>query len=291
MRILFWLIPLTISLFLTSCGGDSNALTATANLTTDEARYLTAVKKIDSGEYQTAIDIIVNQISAVYKEKIEVKESLMGAYAGKCGISITGLIQGLGTFSGSVFSFSLSPFAGTIVDPSACDSAIAVLQSIGSAATRNENQNVYGAILGLAKIGVNLHSTFDQESSGLGNGVVDATWNSCTAAATSTAGKLTDAEVKKIITGMGLIFENITALSSVIGATNAGVSSLDAAKTQCTATAGAVCTVTSETSVILTPAVVRLYRRMIASSVFGFGTCDISSSTVPPSCCPALAYP
>lgn len=290
MRAFKFLLIIFLSPFFSSCTGN-NAFTQFSNQTTDEALYQEALKKIDQLAWAQAIDIIENQISAGYQQRTNVRESLMGAYAGKCGLSFVTLIDGLSTATGGIFSMALGTFGGIVVDTASCDSAVQILQSFGTSTERTQNQNFYAAILGLAKLGVNLHATLDQETSGAGDGTVDVGWDSCQEPATTTLLQLTDAEVKKAITGVGLIFENVATLVATMGAANAGVSSLDAAKTECESLAGAGnCTITDENSAAITPEMIRFFRRMISSSSLGFGTCDINDM-ITPSCCSALAVP
>lgn len=290
MRIFKLLFTFLLSTFLASCTGN-NAFTQFSNQTSDEAIYQEALKKIDQLAWQEAIDLIETQMSAGYQQNTNVRESLMGAYAGKCGLSFVTLINGLSTATGGIFSMALGAFGGVTVDTASCDSAVTILQSLGTSVQRTQNQNFYAAILGLAKLGVNLHNTLDQETSGAGDGTVDAGWDSCPDPGASTAGRLTDAEVKKAITGVGLIFENVATLVTAMGTGNAGVNSLDAAKTECESLAGAGnCTITDENSAAITPEMIRFFRRMISSSSLGLGTCDINDMATP-SCCPLLAVP
>lgn len=290
MRTFKLLVTVLMCSFISSCG--PNAFTQFSSQNSDEALYQNALKKVDALDYAGAIDIIQNQMGAAYRAKTNVQETLMGAYAGKCGMSFVTLISGMSSASGGIFKIALGAFGGIVVDTAACDSAVTVLQGLGTSTTRTQNQNLYAAILGLAKLGVNLHASMDQESSGAGDGAVDAGWDSCPAPGSSTAGQLTDAEVKKVIVGVGLIFENIAALITAMGSGNAGVSALDSAKTQCEAVAGAGnCTITDENSAAITPTMIRLFRRMISSSTLGLGSCDLSVLGPPPNCCPGIAFP
>lgn len=281
------LIPMLMVL---SCS-DPNAFTQLSNKNSDEAIYQEALKKIDALQWDSAIDLIQNQMSATYKQRVDVRESLMGAYAGKCGLTFVELVNGLSNSSGGIFKIALGAFGGIKVDTSACDSAVSVLASLGTSTQRTQNQNLYAALLGLTKLGVNLHKSMDRESSGVGDGAVDAGWDICQKPVTSTAGQLTDLEVKKVIASVGLIFENIATLVAAIGSGNSGVGALDSAKTECEKVAGGPgsCTITDESSSAINAGTVFVFRKMIASSVLGLGSCDI---TVLPGganeCCPGM---
>jgi hypothetical protein len=282
------ILLLGVLLSLTSCS-DPNFFKQFSKQDSDEALYHEALKKIDALDWDAAINIMANQLSASYKQSVKVRESLMGAYAGKCGLSFVTLVSGLASSTGGIFKLALGAFGGLQVDVASCDSAALILQSLGSSTERTQNQNLYAAILGLTKLGVNLHNTLDTESSGIGDGAVDGGSDVCAEPVSTTAGQLTDAEIKKVIVGTGLIFENIATLAAAIGTGNAGVDSMNAAKTACEAIAGVGnCTITDEGSTAITPQAIRFFRRLVASSSMGVGSCDIS---VPLSCCPALAVP
>lgn len=287
MRFLNWLPTLILCLLMVSCT-DPNFYTQFSNQSSDEALYHNALKKIDAQEWQAAIDIIEGDLSSTYQQNVNVRESLMGAYAGKCGFSFITLVGGLSSASGGIFKVALGSFAGISVDTAACDSAVAILEGLGTSTQRTQNQNLYASLLGLARLGVSLHKTLDQESSGLGDGTVDAGFDVCLKPGVSTAGQLTDAEVKKVIVSVGLIFENIATLVAAMGSGNAGVDSIDAAKTQCEAALGAGnCSITDESNPALS-GMLNMFRRMISSSSMGLGTCDLSVILPAPDCCPGL---
>lgn len=272
---------------ITSCE-QPNVLTEFSNTTSDEALYLEAKQKMNDFDWNRAISILTTELSADYRIRTEVKETLMHAYGGKCGILALDLIASLNEATSSkMFEVSLQIFGGQSVDTSACDNSFDTLMSISSDSTqRTSDQNLFAAILGLSKMATNIHVKFDTESSGLGDGVVDAGWDSCPDS--TDPARLSDAEVKKIISGVGLIFENLTVLGSELTSGTASASLTDALNS-CESVLGVGnCTIVDEAAV--TPEVRRFFRRMISSSAVGYGTCDISDSTTP-SCCPSIANP
>ncbi|WII72876.1 hypothetical protein QJS83_03200 [Bdellovibrio sp. 22V] len=224
-----------MSLLLTTSCGQPNVLTEYSNTDSDEALYLDAKNKLDDSDWDGAINIITTELSSSYQARVDVKETLMYAYGGKCGIDFFELVNQLKNVSSSkMFEFALQIFNGKVVDVAACDNAVAVLRSIGTtAAARTNSQNLFAAILGLTRMATTLHAKLDTESSGLGNGIVDAGWDSCTNS--SAAGRLSDAEVDKIVTGVGLIFENLAVLGGELTSGSAG-GAFDAAKTLCETT-------------------------------------------------------
>jgi len=275
----------------TSCG-KPNVLSEFAQKDSDEARFIEAKKAIDDAAWSDAITILTTELSATFQTRTEVREALMGAYAGQCGLNFVNLYKGFENMSAtdSLFVLVLKPFSGSIVTPASCELSLAVLKQLGATyADRTNDQNLFGTLLGFTKMGSYLHSKFDLEASGAGNGSVDAGWDSCPTSAASL--RLSDAQVDGVILGMGLMFENLAALTAALGS-NAGVDSISDAKTDCeTALGGApgACTITDPTAI--TPIMRRLFRRMISSQAFGFGTCDINVMIPAPSCCPGIAFP
>ncbi|MGZ3774580.1 MAG: hypothetical protein ACXVCY_02025 [Pseudobdellovibrionaceae bacterium] len=314
LRIVFIIL---MSLVITTSCGQPNVLTSYSNSTSDAAIFQNAQTKVNNGDWDTAISIITTQLSASYQARSDVKETLMYAYGGKCGISFLTLVNGMKNVSSSqMFKFALQLFAGTTVDLTACDNAYTTLASIGAASVRTTDQNIYAAILGLTRMAATLHARMDTDASGAGDGVVDTGWDSCVV--TTAVNRLSDADMDRIVSGIGLIFENMTALGSVLSsgsASSAFTSALTACQTPLTVPAvgqptdygapggttwtslgfstnsptwvdlGLPADLTTALSCLNTdPAAVsdkmrRLFRRMISSSSMGFGTCDISNAT------------
>ncbi|KHD89275.1 MAG: hypothetical protein OM95_04345 [Bdellovibrio sp. ArHS] len=221
-----------MSLLLTTSCGQPNVLTEYSNTESDAAYHLDAKTKIDNFEWDAAIEILTTKISADYQARNDVKTTLMYAYGGKCGISFFDLIDSLKNVSSTkMFEFVLQLYANRVVDVASCDNAISVLQGIGAApAQRTSQQNAFAAILGLTRMATTLHAKFDTESSGLGDGLVDAGADSCAIA--DTAGRLSDADMNRIITGLGLVFENLSELGEQISGGSAG-DAFASAKTLC----------------------------------------------------------
>ncbi|KYG62099.1 hypothetical protein AZI85_07830 [Bdellovibrio bacteriovorus] len=310
------LISLSVA---TSCSNQENVLTEYASTDSDAALFLEAKKKIDDAAWDDAISIMTTQLSADYQARNDVKTSLMHAYGGKCGISFFDLVQALkGVSSTKMFEIALQIFQGQVTDVAACDNAVAVLMSIGTtAAQRTNDQNLFAAILGLTRMATTLKSKFDIDAAGLGDGVPDAGAEACTVSAA--AGKLSDAEVDRIVTGVGLVFENLAALGDELTSGTAGDSFGDA-QTLCQTDVvippigtpqdhgapmgvtwvdlglpsntptyqdfglGADVTdpivCTTTQDADVTPKLRRIFRRMIESGTLGVGACDIADITV-----------
>ncbi len=312
------LIVIVLCFVITASCEKANVLTEYSNTDSDEALYLDAKNKIDDSDWDSAIDILTNQLSTSYQARNDVRTTLMYAYGGKCGISFFDMINALkSATSTKIFELALRLFSGKNVNVAACDNAVNVLMSLGTtAAERTRDQNLFAAILGLSRMAATLHSKFDTEFSGLGDGSVDAGADSCAIA--STAGRLSDAEMNKIVTGVGLIFENLAVIGEELTSGTAG-STFDDAKALCETTFplpaigvphdwdNSLPPATTWTDVGLStntptwvdlglPADVadpinclntqdsavpdkmrRIFRRMISSSTMGVGSCDISN--------------
>lgn len=287
MKILRQTIILILSLAITTSCDKANVLTEYSKTDTDEALFIDSLKKMDNLDWDGAIDILTNQLSTDYRARRDVKERLMQAYGGKCGISFFDLIANLkGVSSSKMFEFSLQIFGNRSVNVAACDNSFNVLMNLGtSGVSRTNDENLFAAVLGLTKMATNLHVKLDTENAGLGNGTVDAGWDSCNSGA---AVGLTDAQVDKVISGVGLIFENLAVLGAQLTSGSAGTS-LTNALNQCESYLGAGnCTIVQESAV--TPQIRRLFRRMMSSSAMGFGACDLNDMMTP-SCCPGIANP
>ncbi|UXR64485.1 hypothetical protein EZJ49_15560 [Bdellovibrio bacteriovorus] len=293
---------LLLSLTLTTSCGQPNLLTDVSQTDSDEALFFEAKRKIDELEWTAAIDIIENQMSDSYAAQVDVQEALAGAYAGKCGFTFVDIINGLrNSPSSNLFPFFMNIFAGNVLDTSACDRSISIITSFGSVLQRTNDQNLFLTILGIARIGTTLGAKLDPTHDGVADGVYKTDFNIChnysgaPGTNTSTDGwpqpgpsiqnplsipapaaapdrSLTDTEAKKVASGIGIIFENMSALASVLSGGNATLDALEDALTECESVAGAGnCTATNEAAV--TPELLYTIRVLMDSSAMGFGTC------------------
>ncbi|MGE5086307.1 MAG: hypothetical protein ACM3MG_08425 [Bacillota bacterium] len=299
------LFSLILSLGLTTSCDKSNVLTEYSQTNSDEALYIDAKNKMDNLQWQAAIDIIEQSMSSGYRARRDVQNSLAGAYAGKCGVTFFDLISGLkNSPSPQIFPYFMGIFAGVTLDTPSCDTAIQIMQGIGTVAQRTSDEDLYLALLGLTRIGTTLSAKFDQSPS---NGTIDSNSTVCNnnASGAETDGwaaqfkaspfnfpsapaamthYVTDTEVKKIIVGLGLIFENAAALTTALGGgSNSALDGINSAKTACASAIGAItnnavttCEFISEASV--PSSLVYAFRLMLRSDDFGFGGCSISTN-------------
>lgn len=302
-----FIIVLSLMVF-SSCSAP-NLLTEYSQTDTDEALFFEAKKKIDNLEWDAAIDLIENQISDGFASQVEVQEALAGAYAGKCGFTFIDVINGLiNSPSSNIFPYFMGIFAGTTLQPASCDESIRIITSLGSVLERSQDQNLFLTVLGIARIGTTLGAKLDLTSDGVPDGVYGTDFNVCHnySGATATDGYpgdipiapppkptrfLTDEEVKKVASGIGLVFENMSALAAALSGDNSTLTALQAALTTCESIPGVTdCRVTDETAV--SAGTLFSMRYLLDTATMGFGSCDPTKGYPDPSaCCPALKPP
>ncbi len=235
----------TVMILALSFSGCANIFSASAKKDTDEAIFEDAQKYVDSADYDNAL-LKFALLSSSYQARTEVKETWAATYAGKCGLNFITFFNALSSTSLSgttFFKYLMNTFTGSTIYPSYCDLAQAKIEEIGTtSSSRSTSQNMFMAILGMAKIGTYLRSIADvTENGGLGDGSVDGTYDSCN------TGSMSDTNLDQIIVGMGLITDNSTALTTVLGA-----GTISTSLTQISTVCGASCQRTS-TSAITQP--------------------------------------
>ena len=249
--------------FCNSCG--VNYLRDLSDKNTDAAKLEDAKKSINSNpsDYDAAIAKILS-MSSEAQGTLEVKKILAGAYAGKCGLNFLSFIKGLTTDPSaptSLFEKLMIAMRTQVPDLPSCTQAENLVVSLGSAANRPSNVNFFFAIYGFAKVGLFLRSFADPDASG----TVEAPFDSCSPA------QFPDNAVNQVITGLGIAFENISTILSVISNSAFGTEILDF-QAQCEAILGAGnCSVT-DTSLI-NGTMRDLMRDVLKSELFGIESC------------------
>lgn len=305
MRCLKNFLVVFMSLVLTTSCGQPNVLTEFSQTDSDEALFVEAQKKIDNLEWQAAIDIIENEISDGYRVRSDVVEALAGAYVGKCGLTFLELVSGMtNSPSSNLFPYFMGIFKNMTLDPDSCETAIGLIESFGTVSQRTQDQNLFLAILGIARLGVTLSYKLDQvDHDGLpdasysvcedytDNGDVDALDNNPSSPwvmaplniykvmprpLPAPTHFLNDADMRKVVAGLGLVLENMTALGAAIGGNNSVITSLESFKTQCQAQAGVSCEITKPADVN-SDLMKYAFRLFLDTSDVGFGTCSLST--------------
>lgn len=215
-----------LAIFFLACSGCTNIFKNGSKKDSDEAIFEEIQKSVDGSEWDTALTQF-DSLSASFKTQKHVIEAWAGTYAGKCGLNFLTYVDNLtsASLSGTtLFKYMMAGFTNVTVSPAYCDLAQAKMEEISVLATeRSADENFFMAILGMVKMGTYLRSVADVDQ----DGATDATFDSCS------TGSLSDDNLNKIITGMGLVSANITYLAAM------GVSEgLTAVNTHCGGSCG-----------------------------------------------------
>jgi len=253
-----------------SCTGANLYKDLVSNRTSDEALFEDAQKLIDSGDYTAAIDKLLSTTTD-FQATTRVKESLAGAYAGRCGMEFLPFVTNLtGGSSSSLFSMAMNGFVGVDTSNYAdCETADAIIESIGTLNNRTQSENLFMLILQMAKIGNRVRSVADVAPTSTGDGTTDATFD-CRDSV-----PIADAQI--IIES----FVKFLEVFSVVGSTVAG-SSASTAVDNFIQDVG-VPTIDYEANGVagvdeLDPAIV-LARTLLNSQAFGVGSCNNADPT------------
>lgn len=256
---------------LVSCGG--NFYETMSSKTSHQAMIEDIRALVNGLRFDEAIELIESSTSLEVENRDE-KILMASAYAGACGITFADIFESLETASGSPMMFMMSAFTDKIVQPSHCSTAQGWIEAIGDSANRTTSENVGMFLVGFGKVGTNLRNRADTSASGTGDGTIDAGYDSCDDT------KLPLNEVKEIITGFGLMMDNIAAMGSSVSSDMSG--SLDDVNMICGAL-GMNCNATDPADIPDNEA--DLFRNAIKSdstSQLGIEDCD----PLTPFCCP-----
>lgn len=269
------LIVVSFLFLLASCGG--NLFELTAKKDTSEAIYQDARDALNTLDYDSAIAKLVElstKDNAFYLrcEKIDgvkicPREDLAGAYASKCGLNFVSFVSSLTTSSGSPFLFFMQKFQSITVIPAQCYEAQKVIETFGALSTnRSTEQNLFMAVLGMAKMGTYLREVADTNQ----DGITDAAYTSCNSSS------ITVDSLRQVISGMGLVIDNVAAVSAVLSGSSSALTDIQTIKDSC----GAPCTITDPNSASFDEAATR---QLLRSSDKGI---EPTSGCTFPSCCP-----
>lgn len=288
-RLLKSLLSVILALTQLQC---SNIFTPYSVQDSDDALLYSAKMKIDSGDYEAAIDDL-DLLSATTTAQNDVKLVMASAYAGACGMEFIPLFSSISETdlsAVSLFQYFRAAAVGLTTVSSRCIEAEAIIKEVGSTAAArasamgdNEEINMLMALLSVMKVGSILRNKSDLDGTGgLGNGTTDAAFNSCT----NNAANLTDAEVLEIATGFALFMEN---LPSLLGGSSSAQAVLDgivlAIGTYCGLAPTTKCVTTNSTSIALADKAefIDTYRDLIKTSAVGVQSCVAGSTDT---CCP-----
>jgi hypothetical protein len=276
-----FLLTLLLTAFLSNSCGD-NVFKDLSTKDSAAALYEDAQKLATQQQYDLAYAKL-SQISTQYPSYASsdsFKITTAGVQAGQCGLNFINFIQGLSSASGTaVFTILMQAFTGIVVNPQKCVDSQATMATLS---TLGNDQLLFLAILGMTKVGTYVHDRADRTAT-TGDGVVDAGFSACTTTTSSTT--LDDNDMKQVVTGFGLILQNIAVVGGSFASSGAS-GSMTAINAFC-ASAGISCVITDPT--LVNAQTIRVFRRLLDSSAYGVGSCDISGA--PLGCCPGLPFP
>ncbi len=250
---------------LLSCGG--NVFQAMSGKTSHNA-IIEEVRNL-TNEQRFAEAIALIELNPTLETNRDEKLIFASAYAGGCGLTFASIFESLSAAAGSPMEFSKDAFTTTVVNPENCYDAQLWIESIGAAGDRSTNENIAMFLIGLAKVGTYLRNRADADM----DGVLDAGYDSCDNT------DLPIEEVKQVITGFGLMIENLASIgTNISGGLSGDITSVGAA----CAVLGLACNVTDPTGV--SDADANSFRDAIKSDSatdLGIESCSIS-----PACCP-----
>lgn len=253
---------LVLSLFVNSCG--PNALSGLSSQTSDDYYLEEATKANNAQNYDYALDILVNKLSASAQARVTTKELLASAYAGKCGFNFIEYITAFAdNTADAVFDVMMQPFVQVEAAPEYCLLALQTMDSIGTPAQRTANQNTFSAIAGLVLMGISLRAYTDKDGTdNNGDGSMDSNNMICNNAL------VTDDQMNDIIVGYGYFVTNAAYVSAeMLGDTS--MDGLNDTIAVCESIPGAECTVTDKDAV--TSQTRDVIRRLLNTTNYGIG--------------------
>jgi hypothetical protein len=199
-------ILITISLLSTSC---KNLFAELAKPEADAAVFYAAKRYADARNYDAAIDKIY-ELSDEYYARRDVQVFLASMFAGKCGLDFLGLAQSVIDNPGNSTPMELAlAHMKDAVDETDCETAedlmIAVSPNGDGIMSDSVDDAVYMAFIGLAKVGAVLARVADADD----DGAADGGYDGCA---------MTDADTRKIGTGITLLYNNIATTSGSFAA-------------------------------------------------------------------------
>lgn len=205
--------------------GCANVFESMADKTSDEAILEDARKKMNDGEWSSALEKFASLTDST-KSKPDVIEQWATAYAGKCGLDFIAYFGDLSEASltgSTIFKYLMNAWTGDVVDPASCTLAHDKMEeSSVNPSERSSDQNLFMAVLGMVKIGVYLRTNLDVDGTGnLGDNTAEK--NPCSTT------DLSDANLNEVVTGLGLVTTNLTYLTNVLpaGSVTSALSDLD----------------------------------------------------------------
>ena len=275
-----------VALLLSNLSCSVNILKTFADTNTNEALYEDALKLVNEGDYDEALDKIA-LMTGTYPTDTKVLELKASAYGGKCGLNFLDFAQALQNIgSTKLFELLLAEFTGrTLTHINSCIAAENTIESIGAVADRSLDQNVFLIMIEFAKIGNILSYYVDSAPA---DGTPDPAYDACAVGgAPAAGGPMTDAHVGEIGTGITIAYQNLQAVSSEVSLGGAQFTEIDSLL-DCSGAGAATCAKTNPAS--FTALELKGIRSVVVSTDIGLslssgavGTCpgDITQCACP----------
>lgn len=250
------------SFFINSCG--PNALSGLSSQTSDEYYMEEATKANNNQNYDYALDVLLNKLSATGRASVTAIELLASAYAGKCGFNFVNYVTALSASSSTaVFKTMMTPFVQVVTAPEYCLLSLQTMDTLGAPGVRTANQNTFSAITGLVLMGASTRAYADKNGIGNnGDGNMDSNNMICN------SGLVTDDQMNDIIVGYGYFVTNLAYVSaSLLGSSS--FDSLSDTVDACNSVPGADCDVTDKASVSAQTRTV--IRNLLNTTNYGIG--------------------
>lgn len=254
-----------------------NALKDFADTTTDQALLEDAKTSLDNSDYSTALADIASMTSS-YATSADVLRVKAAAYGGLCGFNFLTFVQAFSAIGATrLMPFLLAEFpTSSTAAIDYCVDAQNTMEAIGTISERTTNDNLFLAMISLAKIGAIL-SYYD----GNGTATVNTNYDACTDPSPESrtqGGSISDSDAREIGSGLSLAYLNLSAVASSV---NLGSGQLADMTTVCTALgANDFCSITDPTAFTATE--VKAIRSLVAeNSAVGIGQ---TQSDAPGSC-------
>jgi hypothetical protein len=232
-------------IFLVSC---SNVFSDLSERTTNKAKLFQAKLLLDRSDWDGAIAAI-ESLSTSYQIRRDVRALLASAYAGRCGIDMLTLIDGISNGSAPRLLMQLveTMADATLTAVDDCILAETTLDSIGTAAERTVDENLLMTFVQFGKIGAILNVKADVDDNNQFDVTGDAAFDACDPADMPENDTPTDkASLDQLVASIAILVTSLQASGSEIAG-----DSLDDLLLACDGASGTfnICTATDSASV------------------------------------------
>jgi len=210
----------------------------------DNAKLFQAKLELDRSQWTEAITTI-GTLSPTLQATADVQTLLASAYAGRCGIDMLNLINGVSQSTGGLLFETLleTMTNATLANIDDCILAETTLNAIGAPAARTVDQNLLMTFVELGKMGAILNFRADLSGDNKYDRVNDITWNACNNADLPQHDAVGDAaSADQFVYSVSVMYQSLLASGSTIA-------QADLANITTICTAGAFCNVASPAAV------------------------------------------